>query len=42
MKVVTGVDKNERPGSQVLTDGVSPSAISTETPFVYSIQGAEG
>ena len=35
------VDKNEQPGPQVLTIGVTQSAISTNTPVVYTIQDAE-
>ena len=35
------VDKNEQPGPQALTIGVTPSAILTNTDFVYSIQDAE-
>ena len=33
-KVVTGVDKNERPGPQAITDGVHHVAISEDTPSV--------
>ena len=40
-KVVTGVDKNEQPGPQAITDGVHHVAISEDTPSVPTTQCAE-
>ena len=40
-KVVTGVDKNEQPGPQAITDGVHHSAISEDTPSVPTTLCAE-
>ena len=40
-KVVTGVDKNEQPGPQAITDGVHHVAISEDTPSVPTTLCAE-
>ena len=40
-KVVAGVDQNEQPGPQAITDGVHHSAISEDTPSVPTTLCAE-